>query len=114
MTEKKVSVSVMCMDYTEMGKQFELLNEFTDAYHWDIMDGNYVPNVSLNFEMLETLGHAIKKPIQAHLMVVRPQDYVERLIDWCKRRVSHRHGESADLPPNEPFRKGQRWRGGCD
>ena len=35
----------------------------------------------LNFEMLETLGHVIKKPIQAHLMVVRPQDYVERLID---------------------------------
>ncbi len=88
MTEKKVSVSVMCMDYTEMGKQFELLNEFTDAYHWDIMDGNYVPNVSLNFEMLETLGHAIKKPIQAHLMVVRPQDYVERLIDCGVSEVS--------------------------
>jgi D-allulose-6-phosphate 3-epimerase len=69
------------MDYTAMGKQFELLNDFTDAYHWDVMDGNYVPNVSLNFEMLETLGHVIKKPIQAHLMVVRPQDYVERLID---------------------------------
>ena len=81
MTERKVSVSVMCMDYTAMGKQFELLNDFTDAYHWDVMDGNYVPNVSLNFEMLETLGHVIKKPIQAHLMVVRPQDYVERLID---------------------------------
>jgi hypothetical protein len=34
MTERKVSVSVMCMDYTAMGKQFELLNDFTDAYHW--------------------------------------------------------------------------------
>ena len=48
------------MDYTAMGKQFELLNDFTDAYHWDVMDGNYVPNVSLNFEMLETLGHVIR------------------------------------------------------
>ena len=44
MTEKKVSVSVMCMDYTEMGKQFELLNGPTlplGYYGWE-----HVPNES--------------------------------------------------------------------
>ena len=81
MTDKKVSVSVMCMDYADMGKQFALLNDFTDAYHWDMMDGNYVPNLSLTTDMLETLAHVIKKPVHTHLMTVRPQDYVERLID---------------------------------
>lgn len=77
----QVSVSVMCMDYKNMENQFTILNDFTDAYHWDIMDGNYVPNVSLNFEMLETLAPVIKRPVHAHLMTVRPQDFVERLID---------------------------------
>lgn len=70
----------MCMNYADLGKQFALLNDFTDAYHWDFMDGHYVPNVSLNFEMLETVSPMMNKPIHAHLMVSRPQDYVDRLI----------------------------------
>ena len=52
----KISVSVMCMDYKTWAEQFELLNDFTDAYHWDVMDGNYVPNLSLNLDMLKTLS----------------------------------------------------------
>ena len=48
----KISVSVMCMDYKDMGRQFELLNDFTDAYHWDVMDGNY------KAEPVSELGYA--------------------------------------------------------
>ncbi|MGI6149319.1 MAG: allulose-6-phosphate 3-epimerase [Firmicutes bacterium] len=84
----KISVSVMCMDYKDMGRQFELLNDFTDAYHWDVMDGNYVPNLSLNLDMLKTLSPVIHKPIHAHLMVTRPQDYVEHLIELGVSEIS--------------------------
>lgn len=84
----KVSVSVMCMDYRDMGRQFEILNEFADAYHWDIMDGHYVPNIVLNLDMLKTLQPVIKKPVHAHLMVERPQDFVEQLIDLGVGEIS--------------------------
>jgi len=76
------------MDYKDMGRQFELLNDFTDAYHWDVMDGNYVPNLSLNLDMLKTLSPVIHKPIHAHLMVTRPQDYVEHLIELGVSEIS--------------------------
>lgn len=72
---------MMCVDFKNIREQFQLLNDFTDAYHWDIMDGHYVPNLALNLDMIKSLGDIIEKPIHAHLMVNKPQDFVEQLID---------------------------------
>ena len=51
----KVSTSIMCVDFGRMAQDLALLNEFTDAYHWDIMDGHYVPNLALNLDMIASL-----------------------------------------------------------
>lgn len=77
----EISVSVMCMDHGNMVEQFRMLNGFADSYHWDIMDGNYVPNVTLGPDAIDSLRSVIEKPIHVHLMVTRPQDYVGQLID---------------------------------
>ncbi len=77
----RVSTSIMCVDFGRMAQDLALLNEFTDAYHWDIMDGHYVPNLALNLDMIASLRDDLKQPIHAHLMVTRPQDYVQQLLD---------------------------------
>lgn len=78
---KKVSVSVMCADYNNLGEQISKINEFTDLFHFDFMDGHYVPNVSLNFDIIKRLNSVMKKPVNVHLMVTNPADYIDRLIE---------------------------------
>lgn len=77
----KISVSMMCADYGRLAEQFEVLNQFADAYHWDMVDGHYAQSLSLNLDMISSLREVIKKPIHAHLAVERPQDFVPQLID---------------------------------
>lgn len=85
---EKVSISLMCADYNNLGEQVKKINEFTDMYHFDFMDGNYVPNLSLNFDMIERLNDVMTKPVNVHLMVVNPEDYLDRLIELRVDSVS--------------------------
>lgn len=85
---EKVSISLMCADYNNLGEQVKKINEFTDMYHFDFMDGNYVPNLSLNFDMIERLNDVMTKPVNVHLMVVNPEDYLDRLIELGVDSVS--------------------------
>ncbi len=77
----KISISVMCANYRELDKQIRKLNFFTDYYHFDIMDGHYVPNIMLNFDIIKDLRNIITKPIDVHLMVTNPENYLSKLID---------------------------------
>lgn len=77
---KKISVSIMCADYKQLGKQIEKLNSFTNYYHFDFMDGHYVSNIMLNYDMIKDLKGIITKPIDVHLMVENPENYLARLI----------------------------------
>lgn len=50
-----------------------------DLIHFDIMDGVYVPNMSFGFDMLKCVRKLTKLPIDAHMMTVNPEKYIERL-----------------------------------
>lgn len=50
-----------------------------DMIHFDVMDGVYVPNISLGFEFLKAIRKSTKLPIDAHMMTVRPEAYIECL-----------------------------------
>ena len=78
----------MCINYMRLAEDIQVLNNFADAYHWDIMDGHYVPSLALNLDMLAALREYLTKPSHAHLMVQRPQDYVPRLLDLGVEEIS--------------------------
>jgi len=84
----KISISVMCIDYRQIRYQIEKLNSFTDYFHFDIMDGHYVPNFTLNFDMIDSLGKIIKKPIDVHLMVSNPEIFLPRLYSLSINSIS--------------------------
>ncbi len=52
-----------------------------DMIHFDVMDGVYVPNISLGFDFLKAIRKSTDLPIDVHMMTVRPEAYIERLSD---------------------------------
>ncbi len=73
------SPSLMCMDFLNIGAQLEVLNSRCDSYHVDIMDGHFVPNLTLSPDFVRAASSVAKKPLECHLMVTNPWDYVARL-----------------------------------
>lgn len=78
---QKFSPSLMCMDLTKFKEQVEILNERADFYHVDIMDGHFVKNITLSPFFIQELKKISTLPIDAHLMVENPEDFVDMTID---------------------------------
>ena len=66
-----------------------------DLIHYDVMDGVYVPNISIGFEMLKAVRALTQLPLDVHMMTVRPQDYIERLSE-CGADIVTVHNDIAD------------------
>ena len=79
MEKMKFSPSLMCMDLTTFKEQVDILNERADFYHVDIMDGHFVKNITLSPFFVEQLNKITKLPIDVHLMVEFPGDYIDEL-----------------------------------
>ncbi|MEG2396578.1 MAG: D-allulose 6-phosphate 3-epimerase [Oscillospiraceae bacterium] len=71
--------SLMCMDLLDIKNQTEILNDLCDLYHVDIMDGHFVKNITLSPDFVRAFSKIAKKPIDCHLMVTNPDDYIEVL-----------------------------------
>ncbi len=71
--------SLMCMDLLNIKEQTEILNERCDMFHVDIMDGHYVKNITLSPDFVSAFTKASKRPVDCHLMVTDPDDYIESL-----------------------------------
>lgn len=72
----KISPSLMCMDLLKFKEQIEFIDQHADYFHIDIMDGHFVPNLTLSPFFVSQVKRLAKKPLDCHLMVTRPQDYI--------------------------------------
>ena len=69
---------MLAADFLHLEKDVELVNGHADLFHLDIMDGTFVPNISYGFPIVEAIARKATKPMDAHLMIVHPEKYVER------------------------------------
>lgn len=75
------SPSLMCMNLMDINHQIEVLNEKADLLHIDIMDGHYVKNITLSPFFMEQLRENVKIPMDVHLMVENPTDFIQMVKD---------------------------------
>lgn len=74
----KIAPSLLAADYLHLAEAVEIVNTSADLFHMDVMDGIFVPNISIGFPIVEAVASAAEKPLDVHLMIVNPQNYVSR------------------------------------
>mgnify|MGYP005806135915 FL=1 len=74
------SASLMCMNMLDMREQFRILNDRIQMYHVDIMDGHFCKNITLSPDFVKVCASVAEHPIDVHLMVEHPGDFIDQLI----------------------------------
>ena len=74
----QIAPSMLAADFLHLEKEVQLVNRYADLFHLDIMDGTFVPNISYGFPVVEAIAKIAEKPLDAHLMIVNPEKYVDR------------------------------------
>ncbi len=88
---------MLSADFLNLGKDVDMVNRNADLFHLDIMDGVLVPNISYGFPVVEAIARQAAKPMDAHLMIVHPEKYVERFAKAGVSMLSF-HAEASEDP----------------
>ena len=74
----KVSLSILTVDYKNVEASLAPILEDLDYIHMDIMDGEFVPNISFGYAFVGSLRKMTDKIFDTHLMIKHPQNYIEQ------------------------------------
>ena len=77
-----IAPSMLSANFGKLEEEIEMVNRSeADWFHLDIMDGLFVPNISYGFPVVKTISGLAKKPLDAHLMIVDPDRYLEAFAE---------------------------------
>ena len=78
----QVSASILCADFTKLGDEIKKCEDAgVDMIHVDVMDGHFVPNITIGPVIIESIRPMTKLPIEAHLMIENPGRYIGDFIN---------------------------------
>ncbi len=80
----KVSPSVLTADFLELGESIKQLEAAgVDMLHLDVMDGNFVPNISFGNPVIKSIKAHTKLPLDVHLMIDKPHRYIDEFAKYA-------------------------------
>ena len=99
MTEPKFAPSILSADFARLADAVIAVERAgADWIHVDVMDGHFVPNLTFGPKMVADLRKATRLPLDVHLMIERPEDWVDRYAESGATYLTIHVEASADVP----------------
>lgn len=77
----RIAPSILSSDFGRLGDEVAAVERGTaDLIHVDVMDGRFVPNISIGLPVVTALARRVTVPLDVHLMIVEPERYLERFV----------------------------------
>lgn len=78
----KIAPSILSADFSNLKDELKKVEEGgADFIHLDIMDGNFVPNITFGPPVIKRIRNVTKLPFDAHLMIENPERYIDDFVD---------------------------------
>ena len=98
MNNVKIAPSILAADFSKLGADIRKAEESgADLIHFDIMDGHFVPNLTMGVDLVKAVRRYTDLPFDVHLMVTHPQDYIEPFANAGANLITI-HAELATAP----------------
>lgn len=85
----RIAPSILSADFARLGEQIRAIEAGgAQVLHFDVMDGRFVPNITIGLPVLKSIAKVTKLPIDAHLMIVEPSRYAVDFVKAGAKMVS--------------------------
>ncbi|PYS42844.1 MAG: ribulose-phosphate 3-epimerase, partial [Acidobacteria bacterium] len=85
----EIAPSILSADFSRLGEQIATVERAgASLLHVDVMDGRFVPNITVGLPVVKAISRATRLPIDAHLMIVEPGRYAEQFVKAGAQMVS--------------------------
>ncbi len=93
-----VSPSILSADFANLGRDVkELQNNGADWIHVDVMDGHFVPNITIGAPVVKAIKPYSNVPLDVHLMIENPQNYIEDFVKAGADIITFHYEAAGDL-----------------
>jgi ribulose-phosphate 3-epimerase len=84
----EIAPSILASNFAKLGDDIRAVEQGgADVIHVDVMDGHFVPNISMGVPVVASLHKATRLPLDVHLMIERPEEYIERFARAGASRI---------------------------
>ena len=81
-SQMKLAPSILSADFANLERDIRLVEELgADYIHVDVMDGQFVPNITLGPNIVSAIRPVTKLPLDVHLMIVQPENYINAFAE---------------------------------